>query len=74
MDSSTRLNSHEVYVDDKMAKGFEVTYTCKKNFKQTETKSTCDREGKWSPTVVCYPGMSSYKSMIFNIVININLF
>ena len=57
VEHSTSLNSNEVFLGDKMVEGFEVTYTCADNFKQTKTKSTCDREGKWSPTVVCLPGM-----------------
>ena len=53
-----------------MVEGFEVTYTCLENFAQTETTSTCDRDGKWSPIVECTPG-KSIKLFKFNLIISI---
>ena len=71
MGDSTRVNSNEVYVGDAMVKGFEVTYTCKDNFAQAETASTCDGEGRWSPKVVCYPGTSNRNYAVLNVFINL---
>ena len=58
VDNSNYENTTEEYIDGRMVEGFEVTYTCADNFRSEQTKSTCNREGKWLPTVECLPGKS----------------
>ena len=58
VDNSNYENTTERYIDGRTVEGFEVTYTCADNFRSEQMKSTCNKEGKWLPTVKCLPGKS----------------
>lgn len=47
---------NEEYAHDRRVEGFQVAFTCKENFRQTDKVSTCNSEGKWLPVVECIPG------------------
>ena len=40
--------------------GSAIRFVCDENYRQAVNDSICMADGKWSPTVQCYPGLYTY--------------